>query len=94
LPAARAAQTHTIGHQMLNHFFLHDLGNEVKAFCSPSAMEMVDGEWVMVARFDRCFTMVKAVSSEAPALGTALVAAVRMGGPPPSNDSAWEASVR
>jgi hypothetical protein len=42
--------------------------------------------------FSRHLVMVKAVSGEAPALGTALAAAVTTGGSPPSNNSAWEGS--
>jgi hypothetical protein len=46
------------------------------------------GRWL-----GRCLAMVRAVSGEASALRTAPVAAVAMGGPPPSNDSARKGSI-
>jgi hypothetical protein len=62
----------------------------MKPFCSPLATVMVNGEQVVVVWFSQHLVMVKAVSGEAPALGTALAATVTTNGSPPSNNSAWE----
>jgi hypothetical protein len=92
LPATRRAPAYYLEHQSLIHFFLRALGNEVKPFCSPSATEMVDGEPVTAALFDRCLATVKAVIGEALGLGTGLAVAVTTGGPP-SGELAQEAPV-
>jgi hypothetical protein len=83
-----------LGHQNLLRLFLRGLGNEVKLFCSPSAMETVNGEWATTVQFGRRLVTMKAASGKTSALGMALEVAVTTGGPPPSNNLTQEALVR
>jgi hypothetical protein len=87
-PSARGAEARYLGHQNLIHFFLHDLGNEVKLFCSPSVAAMVHERLAMAARFGRWLVAVMVATGEALAPGMAPAVTVMTGGPPPSNNSA------
>jgi hypothetical protein len=85
--ATRGAQAHYLGHQILIRFFLHDLGNVVKQFCSPLTMAMVHERLATTERFGRWLVTLMAASGETLVLRTTSVATVMTGGPPPSNNS-------
>jgi hypothetical protein len=81
-PTPRGAQARCLGHQNLICFFLHDLGNEVKPFCSPSATATVHERLATTTWFGRWLVMVKVFSGEAPVPGMAPAVMLMMGGPP------------
>jgi hypothetical protein len=56
------AQAHRLEHQKLTRLFLRGLGNEVKRFFSPTAMEMDGGKLTMVRRPGRTLATVPATS--------------------------------
>jgi hypothetical protein len=72
---------------------LHDLEVEGSSFCKLKAKETVNGEWTTVARFGQRMAMVRVASGEAPVLRFTLVV-VQAGTPPPSVESARDASAR
>jgi hypothetical protein len=55
--------------------------------------ETIDGEWAMVAQFDRHLAMVRATSSEALVPGLAPVVVLQARAPPPSSELTREAPV-
>jgi hypothetical protein len=87
------AQAHYLGHEKRWGLTLHDLEVEGSSFCKLKAKETVNGEWATVARFGQHMAMVRAASGEAPVLRFTLVV-VQAGTPPPSVESARDASAR
>jgi hypothetical protein len=93
-PTARRAQTRSILHQLLNRFFLSDLGDERNLFCPLTAAEMDQGRPATMRWLGRSSTVVGASSDGALARGTALAVTATVGAPPPSSGSVREDSVR
>jgi hypothetical protein len=82
-PTTRMAQTYSILHQSLSHFFLHDPGDERDPFCPLTVVEMVSGELATTRRFERPLLMTAVASSGAMAPRMTPEVAVGVGDHPP-----------
>jgi hypothetical protein len=93
-PMTRRARTRSILHQMLNGFFLRDLGDESNQFCSLMAAATIHGRMATRRRLERPLTAVRVAPGGDPTRETAPTAAVWVGYPAPGIESRRGASAR
>jgi hypothetical protein len=83
-PMTMRSRTRSVLHQMLNGFFLHDLGEERNPFCTLTAMQMDHRKLATGRRLGSSAMAVAVTSGGASAPAAAVVA----GAPAPSNELA------
>jgi hypothetical protein len=93
-PMTRKARTRSILHQMLNGFFLRDLGDESNRFCSLTAVATIHGRMATRRRLGQPLTAVRVAPTGDPTQETAPTAAVWVGYPAPGVESRRGASAR
>jgi hypothetical protein len=93
-PMTRRARTRSILHQMLNGFFLRDLGDESNRFCSLTAAATIHGRMAMRRRLGQPLTAMRVALGDDPTREIAPTAMVWVGYPAPSIESRRGASAR